>query len=600
MFENMAKRKKKSGNDRITKNDEKNGEIVLQKKPLICLIDIEEDIKEILHNNGLNVTSGELGTPVRVPNKRFENGHKCLPNHNFPANLHEYDVIILNLSKKIPTTYDLDEHTKNMQQGFSDTFFISEYPETLFNPIAYSTFQLKILLSERSQSKRIIIVFADELNVTEYQLMKETNSRTDKDQSITLTNYSFSDKIPKSNNKYGQELRVENNTILNELLNRHISGTTYNIIFEHTELYNSRLNKRVKDKEIIPLMRNSHDEIVSFIRFFEEDVLIVLPKIKNKSSFLEELLTNQLPSHFPDIFPYNSEFKWLEEEAYLLPNALKLAHEKKSVIEDYDIKMLEVMDKLQKNHKEYEFLHHLLIETGSDLVKTVENFLRWLGFSNVKNMDETDIEPKEEDLQVEIGDELLVIEVKGIGGTSTDGECRQIGKIIHRRRKERNDFGVYGLYIVNHQRYQSPLRRINPPFDSQKIKDAEYEDRGLLTTWQLFNLYYSIENDYISKEDARKALLNVGLIKFTPSNCIPLGKAKEIYYGGKVIILDLSTKIEINNELIIKNGFKYKRAIISEITVNDSKVNEAESGEIGIKIDNIVKKSDELFLKNKD
>ena len=40
--------------------------------------------------------------------------------------------------------------------------------------------------------------------------------------------------------------------------------------------------------------------------------------------------------------------------------------------------------------------------------------------------------------------------------------------------------------------------------------------------------------------------------------------------------------------------------MISEITVNDSKVNEAESGEIGIKIDNIVKKSDELFLKNKD
>ena len=223
------------------------------------------------------------------------------------------------------------------------------------------------------------------------------------------------------------------------------------------------------------------------------------------------------------------------------------------MIEDHNIKISEVNAKMQKNHEEYEFLHHLLIETGSDLVKTVENFLRWLGFSNVKNMDETDIEPKEEDLQVEIGDELLVIEVKGIGGTSTDGECRQIGKIIHRRRKERNDFGVYGLYIVNHQRYQSPLRRINPPFDSQKIKDAEYGDRGLLTTWQLFNLYYSIENDYISKEDARKALLNVGLIKFTPSNCIPLGKAKEIYYGGEVIILDLSTKIEINNELIIKN-----------------------------------------------
>lgn len=600
MFGNIFKRKKNSMQNELPEDEEKDDTIVLQKKPLICLIDIEKDIKEKLHNYGLNVTSSELGTPVLVPNEERHHYHKCFLNHKFPPNLHEYDIVILNLNKKNPIAYDLDKNTKTIHQGSSDYFIISKYPETLFDPRPYSSSILKELLSEKSKNKMLLIVFADEKTRTEYTLAEDTNTGSIKEKTIELTNYSFSDEIPNSSNKYGQELHAEKNTNLYDLLNEHTADATYNIIFEHPEIYNSSSNHRIKDDKFFPLMRNSHDEIVSFIRFSDEGVLIVLPKIKNKRYFLEELLINQLPSYFPAIFPYNSEFKWVDEEAYLLPNAFKLFNEKKSIIEEHAIKISEIENKIQENHKEYEFLHHLLIETGSDLVKTVENFLRWLGFSNVKNMDETDIEPKEEDLQVEIGDELLVIEVKGIGGTSRDDECSQIGKIVNRRCKERNNFAVHGLYIVNHQRYQPPLRRRNPPFDSQKINDAKYEGRGLLTTWQLFNLYYSIENNYITKEDARKTLLDVGLIDFTPSNCIPLGNAKEIHYGGKVIILDLFTKIEINNELIIKNGFKYKKAIISEINVNNNKVNEAESGEIGIKIDNIVKKSDELFLKNKD
>ena len=204
----------------------------------------------------------------------------------------------------------------------------------------------------------------------------------------------------------------------------------------------------------------------------------------------------------------------------------------------------------------------------------------------------------EEDLQVEIEEGLLVIEVKGIGRTSKDEECSQIDKIKHRREKDRGKFDVFGLYIVNHQRFMPALLRENPPFNEQQIEDAEISERGLLTTWQLFNLYYSIKNECITKEESRKALLKPGLIEFSPQNCVPLGNPIDVYRKGEIITLDLQHKIEINNELIIKRGYRYLKTKILEIQVYDESVESVDSGLAGILICVPIKKSDELFIKN--
>ena len=212
-------------------------------------------------------------------------------------------------------------------------------------------------------------------------------------------------------------------------------------------------------------------------------------------------------------------------------------------------------------------------------------------------MDEASSGLLEEDLQVETEEGLLVIEIKGIGGTSTDGECSQIEKIKNRRMKREEYSDVFGLYIVNHQKFQSPLLRENPPFKGEQIKDAENDVRGLLTTWQLFNLYYSIKNGCISKEEARKAFLKFGLIEFSPQDCVSLGKPINVYHNGEVITINLSHKMKINDELIIKKGYRYLKTKIIELQVNDEKVESVDSGLVGIKIQVPIRKSDELFLK---
>ena len=497
-------------------------EIIFQEKPQICLIDIEDKIKDNLEKNGFNIKLGTLGKAIEVPNDNYRSkNHRCFPNLSFPPNLHEYEVIVLDLEDKGVIRYNMDEHNKKYVQGSSDLFFQSEFPETLFDPKPYGSHILGSKIVEINSHPLILIIFAAAYVIKEYQLAKYTSSGIQLERKQTCYNYSFCSKIPNSNNKFGKKLIVQKESdILNlhDFLSKHIVGATYHIIFSTP--------KFDKDSEtFIPLIKNSHDEIVSFLRLFENCILFVFPQIIEKNSFLEELLMNQLPTLWPKIFPFNSEFKWLEEEAYMLPNEECLLEKKESLIKEFKGEIERKEKEIEANHKKYECLHQLLTESGDELVKCVKAFLEWLGFENVRTMDEASSGLLEEDLQVETEEGLLVIEIKGIGGTSTDGECSQIEKIKNRRMKERSSFDVFGLYIVNHQRHQPPLVRENPPFKGEQIKDAENDVRGLLTTWQLFNLYYSIKNGCISKEEARKAFLKPGLIEFSPQDCVSLGKS---------------------------------------------------------------------------
>lgn len=597
MFEKILEKKKSSKENKEFKKKEQGISSAIQEKPLICLIDIDNEVKEKLESKGFSITCASLGTAIEIPNIERHHGHDCLLNYRFPSNLHEYDIIILNLEKDDIIPYEINHHKKKYEQGDSTLYLFSKYPETLFNPRPYSSLFLKVELSKNLIRQSILIIFSDERLKTEYFPIEISDSGRVLQDKIIIDNYSFSNGIPNSINKNGRELLVVENKVFYDVLCKYINNATYNIVFKHPEILSEKSNRYILDENFIPLIKNSDDEIISFIRIFNNNVIIVLPNIKDKGSLLEELLTNQLPSIFPVIFPFNSEFNWLNEKAFLLPNELELNTKKYSIIKEYETKKLQIEKEIHENHLKYEFLHCLLTGTDDELVKNVENYLRWLGFNKVINVDEINPKIKEEDLQVEFEGGLIVIEVKGIGGTSKDNECNQIEKIKNRRAKERGKFDVYGLYIVNHQRFQSPLKRINPPFNEQQIKDAIYDGRGLLTTWQLFNLFFSIENASISKEDARKSLLKFGLVEFNPSNCFPLGKAKEIHHDGKVIILDLSTKIELKDELIIKREYNYICAKILELRINNKSVKEVDSGEIGIQIDNYVKKMDEIFLK---
>ena len=346
-------------------------------------------------------------------------------------------------------------------------------------------------------------------------------------------------------------------------------------------------------------MLNSKNEIVGFYDFsLEKSPVFAFPQLqKGKKDFLLGLIDELLPGLFPKIFPYSEQFSWLKLEDYFLPNQSNLLVQKENLKHEYEANLNRIEGKIESNQSKYQFLHDLITETGDSLVKSIECFFAYLGFRNIINMDETNPDIKEEDLQISLEQGLLVIEAKGIGGTSKDNECSQISKIRRRREKERDKFDVFALYIVNHQRYLPPLERKNPPFNEKQIEDAQSDERGLLTTYELFKLYSHIEEGFVTKENARNSLLQYGLIQFKPSKSHSLGCPLEIHRKGEVVILNIdNVKLMRKASIIVCNKDNWFKVEILEIKLNDQTVESISEGQVGVKLSRGVLQTSELWL----
>jgi len=569
--------------------------------PKILLIDLEEPDSSLLRSRGFNCTSGTFGKQVEVPKKSRHDEHICLLNHNFPPNLHEFNILVANLQNVETVPYDPSDHQRTYVKS-RDTFAIrSCYPQTIFDPRPFSGAILASELSAFIDKTAIIIIFATSKEEIPYELVQRTEQGIESIGEPTYNNYSFMKglRFPQSTNVIGKETHVATgiSTDFVRLIAGHNEEASYDITFKHDTEWDSQQERQVNRITFVPLMLSADNRIVSYADYDPKTSIFVFPHIERKGEFLVELFETVLPADFPRLFPYSTRFAWLADAKYQLPNEESLKAEKRRVKEEYSKKLEELDKKLHDNYQEYSWLHDLLTKSGAPLVKTVERYFNWLGFPKVINVDEENGGLKEEDLRVELEKGLLVIEVKGIGGTSTDSDCSQISKIRYRRGKERKTYDVYGLYIVNHQLHLPPQDRDHPPFSRQQIEDAKNDERGLLTTYELFKLYFYIQNNFITKEAAKASLLEYGLVSFTPSNAILVGSPLEIHYGGTVVILKLDNlQISKGADLIITEPHLFRKVRVIDIQINGKSVAQADSGVVGVKFDSSVSLTSQIWI----
>ena len=267
-----------------------------------------------------------------------------------------------------------------------------------------------------------------------------------------------------------------------------------------------------------------------------------------------------------------------------MPGHEELLHEKDVIVAKYESELSAIDKKIEENQQHFSFLHDLLTTTGDDLVQAMIKYLKWLGFGSVIDKDTTQEEgaPLEEDIQVDLGDNgLLVIEVKGIGGTSTDAQCSQIHKIVYRRAKERKKFDVHGLYIANNELHKEPIKRTIPPFNKDQINDAIDDNRGLAYTWQFFNLFFAIEEGVISKEEARTKLLSDGLIVFAPS-VKEVGIPYKYFNQNTVACVEIGdTVISVGDYFYYEDNERWHKVKVLSIQSEGKEVNEAKNGKFG-------------------
>jgi hypothetical protein len=130
----------------------------IKDKPRICAIDLDKEIIEALQDKGLQCFNGTLGSQVKVPNSAIRASHPVLLNFDFPHNLHEYDILIVDLQEHEPIEYKEIEHTRSSSKGSEQLILLSSYPEMTFDPRPFSASILGNRLQEDFFKKETLVI----------------------------------------------------------------------------------------------------------------------------------------------------------------------------------------------------------------------------------------------------------------------------------------------------------------------------------------------------------------------------------------------------------------------------------------------------------
>ena len=496
--------------------------------------------------------------------------------YNLIPNLHEYEVRIIDMQEKQREILSCENEIPN-----GEILFRVSYPKEYFDPRPLVE---NIIGCENSTNKNnLTIFFADSMIVERYEVYKVEGWH----------NYSFwgdeehrSNRMMRADSKNKRGKKIQNGDYkLSEIIIKY--ATEYKVIFELPDVYDEENNTYVKNKNYISLLKNQNDEVVSYIGFDSETGYeLALPVCENKEQLVDELFSQGLPELLPEIFPESQEFAWSNSDYYKSKDILQLEVFIEGAKENYQELIKTTKDQIQQIKKENMFLIELLTESGDKLVAAVVEYLGWLGFSNVILVDAKESGVLREDVQIVLEEYLFIIEVKGLGGTSTDSECSQIGKHRRRREKEYPHKEIIPIYIVNHQRYMDPRQRSTPPFSKDQIDYAQNDERGLLTTWDMHKKYKLIESGVFTKKAVREAFHKQGLLDLTPVDMQMIGKVSEYYQKPQACIVELDRiKVCVGDEIICNKDDIWVKGKVESMQVNNNCIDSAHDGEVGLVLD---------------
>lgn len=573
-------------------------------KTRVLCVDMPQGVINYLTKEQLDVYDYKVEPSLDARNLDYSWGRLpiAMP-FNIPRNLHEYSMIIQDLSlnsKIIP--YDISKHKgKKVISDASDIYkcLCLSKPQNVFDPLPFACRLIGNGLNAK-KGKMIKVFFQSAKYYVDYSCIKTDGYIKSVGR---FSNYECVENFTK-NVLTGNRVKLNDEYMLAYALFSGIEEQlSYSQTFKHPTFNQPGSYKEELDENFIPLLFNEQDEIISYVYYNKgnSSVTFMLPQIDDKKVLLERLFTECLYKHFSELFPLQTKNLWLENDNYVLPEIIQLNREKEEALKQYE-DIVKQMDKsIVKIKKKHNFLYSMLTETGENLVNNVKIFLEWLDFRNVKSMDATvkEGEDFEEDLQVLLdNNELLIIEVKGLHGTSKDNECAQISKIETRRVHEGKYSKVHSLYIVNNERGKEPLKRLMPPFTAHQIKDAEYSYRAMAYTYQLFNLYFEIQNSVITKEEARKALLVPGIVNFH-SNFKVLGKPYNYFNDMTVACVEIhETNISVGDSIYFEDVNKrFHSTKILCIQVEHKNFDSINEGKVGIELESKVVRNAVLYIK---
>jgi hypothetical protein len=570
-------------------------------KTRILGIDLSEDVYKFLEGEGMEVYRGTYGPKIDAREADVDgNALPISKRWKLPDNIQEYDVIIEDMKHNdiIPYKYKKNSGSPVIEENsnsFSQLCICK--PQNMFNPVPLGCYLVRLGLRHR-RKEVIKVMFQDE----QYKVIYSGKMSGPYATTIgEFNNYLYIDNFCGSSIK-GDRVKMTDNTLSHKLFDGLLPDMYY-VQTYNTPVLDGLSGKKVPLKVFIPLLTDTNGDIISYLfaPVKGNSVTIMLPQTNRKKELLERVFKEILYKHYSELFPQQNSMAWIRNEEYELPEVIKLEEEKRQILKRTRQEIEQKNEAIKVSHKNLSFLYGMLTDTGDELVNDIVSYLKWLGFEDVKKADDEVDEGGllQEDIRVELNaNDLLIIEVKGVHGTSTDNECAQIEKNILRRFHEHNYHTVYGLYIVNNEMGKEPLKRTLPPFNSTQIQDAKNSCRGLAYTYQLFNLYFEINNGITTKENARKCLLDFGLVDFR-NNFKSIDVPYSYFKQNTIICLEIQeTEIKVGDFFYFEDGRKRLQKVqIKSIEQEGKPLTSVDNGKTGFGLDKAVLNSVEILIK---
>jgi hypothetical protein len=514
-------------------------------RPRVLLLDIDERLYWSLTGKRFDVSARSLGQPYR-----FGPISTDLPvdfPKNPPTDIGEKDVIVLDLGVTERST-----GSANVLSPLNPRFFDSRQNWVCsgaigrIDPRPPIMSKVSPLVARALDSGAVLIVFSSPRLLEAYTVQIDPLTSPSRN-AVVLSNWQIVD-IPalRVNELSGTKLTACPIFVpLDKLLVKHLASATYTCTLDMPP----PLRNRWLPLALTPLgdvaagvlvvgpagdsVKDERGSLPAPLGSPERGLVFILPQVKDKVTFLSELLSEVLPEISPHLYPELVQTRWIHESAYDFPEVSDLKRQIAEIQESAETEIAIRRKAIEEENARVSFMNRLLTDTGDSLKLAVKESLGVLGFSTVIDKDEEIRETglkgaNAEDLQIhEEGRSLLLIEVKGITGTVADYEALQVFKYLAPRMKELGRVDLCGLSIINHERTKVPLLRTRCPFNQNAIDTAESSGIGLMTALDLYRLLRSFRRNHWDREATKAVFYRTGVIEPKPSSYEYMGRIED-------------------------------------------------------------------------
>ena len=242
-------------------------------------------------------------------------------------------------------------------------------------------------------------------------------------------------------------------------------------------------------------------------------------------------------------------------------------------------------EQIEAEREQHGYLHELLTASGDGLVQAVIRTLKTLGFRDVRDVDAAaeakgDTGPRREDIQLMDAAVPVLVEVKGVRGTSKESGSLQVHKYLAPRMREWNNPNIRGLSIINHQRYLPALDREHEhAFQRDVLINAEEQGFGLLTTWDLFRLARGFLAHGWKHEDVAGLFVTDGRIHPIPSHYELIGVIDGYWEKASVLGLRVQTgEVRVGDRVAFELPVEFAEEEIVSLRLDEESVDRAATG----------------------